>query len=194
MMTEPEYRIKSIQEHVEPESADTVAESVLRLGYPPGQEPVLQSQALAFHRYVRLHISDIDQSNLKNPRETLKDMEGGLIDQIVLLASMCVSRGISCRIFRTSNDSDSRYTLEVLVENDNDVESLAIDAENQYKLRESKRRDGWYWTPADPMICESTGDLDELVQRKFIEKKTEGDTKYYDWISTSNQYTIWTYP
>jgi hypothetical protein len=193
-MPEPEYRIKRIQEHVEPESAETVAESVLRLGYPPGQEPVLQSQALAFHRYVRLHISDIDQGKLKNPCETLEDTEGGLIDQIVLLASMCVSKGISCRIFRANNESDARYTLEVLVKNENDVEALAIDAEQQYRLRESNRRDGWYWTPADPVICKSTGDLDELEQRKFTEKKTKGNTKYYDWITTSNQYTIWTYP
>ena len=191
-MTSRQHCIKHIQKTVEPEAAEEAAKNVLRTGYSQGQEPALQSQALAFHRFIRFQIDDVEQATLKSPEITLRDGEGGLVDQIVLLASMCVSRGISCRVLRVSNTQEVRHTLEVLVRNETDVQAIGVDAEQHYPFRESRRRDQWYWTPADPRLCRRTGDLETLEEKELIEKKSDGDKKYYDWVEISDRYSIWT--
>lgn len=188
------FRMKQIQETVEPEAVEEAVEESLRPAYPEDKEPVLQSQALIFHRFIRFNIDDVEQETLKSPEITLRDREGGLVDQIVLLASMCVSKGISCRILRVSNTREVRHTLEVLVRNETDVQVIGVDAEQHYPFRESKRRDRWFWTPADPRICRRTGDLETLEEKELIEKKSDGDEKYYDWVEISDRYSIWTTP
>jgi len=175
-----QFRMKQIQETVKPEVAEKAAEEVLRPAYPQAKEPVLQSQALAFHRFIRFQIDDVEQETLKSPEITLRDGEGGVVDQIVLLASMYVSKGISCRVLRVTNEYQVRHTLEVLVQNETDVKAIGFNAEQHYPFRESRRRDGWYWTPADPRLCSRTGDLETLEKEELIEKKSKGNKKYYD--------------
>lgn len=182
--------IKDIQQAVDPEAVDNVCDNILSIAYPPGQDPSFSVQALAYHRFIRFQIEDIEQENLQSPETTMSQMQGGHLDQIILLASMCASKEISCQVLETYSSEDRRYTLEVLVDNESEVQEIGVDARTRYSLRESKEIEGRYWTPADPSICNRPGDLEPLEQRDLIQKKTENSTNLYEWNQYSDRYRL----
>lgn len=171
-----------VQEAVDPEVAEDPSIDHLSVG--EAEKKSLNVQALAIHKFVRSEIESVPQRHLQEPEATLEKGRGGPIDQVILLASICIGNQISNQIILVGG----RLTVEVLVENEADTQAVGVDAREQYCLRECSFESEMYWTPADPELCSRPGDLDELQEMNLIEKKSECKRNFYTWLSQRDQY------
>lgn len=187
-MIERRFTMEQVRDAVDPQPMETTAETLLKLHQKEHYEEFsLASKASVIHRFNRFQISDTPQKTLKGPVTTFKDRKGGSIDQIILLVSMYLNEGISCRILKASNNQESWYTLEVLVDEANTKEN-GVPASDSYELRESMDHEEMYWTPADPMLCNHPGDLETLEEKNLIEKQGREGRKFYSWKNLSDRY------
>lgn len=186
-MSYRQYWMKHIRETVEPKAVEDVCEDLLDGG---GDRLTKQSISILLHRYVRDNITQTDQNVLKSPEITIEDREGGHLDRIVLLTSMFQNSGLVARILKISNQRNTWYTSEVLVENESEIQSIGVDAEKDYRFRESTEKPGMFWRPADPELCSRAGKIEGLEDRDLIEKKSDGVRRYYDWVQISDRCAI----
>lgn len=144
-----------------------------------------QSISILLHWYVKQGIDDWDQGRLKGPEKTSRDSGGGQVDQVVLLANLLGAGDISYRILKVSNGHEEWHTLEVLVENESENQTVGVDAEKDYRFRQSSDHKEMYWRPCDPTHCRRAGRIDGLEEKDLIEKKKDGDRKHYEWKKIS---------
>ncbi|WP_276273655.1 hypothetical protein [Haloarcula litorea] len=158
--------------------------------YGHEEETTKQSIALVLHWYVKRAIDETEQRRLKGPGKTNRDQQGGHVDRVILLANLLGAGEIPYRILKVSNNQEQLYTLEALVENESEVQAVGVDAKQDYRFRESEKQSEMYWRPADPSHCRRAGRIEGLEEKNLIEKKTDGERRYYDWVEISDLCTV----
>lgn len=180
-MAKTAFSTEQLKQAVDTESVERICDTILDTADSTSDDLNKLSQAIVYHRFIRFQITDSAQGELKAPEATGSEKEGGRLDQIVLLASMLLSKGISCRILQVSNAKYTIHTLEVLVENESETQAVGVDAQQEYRFKESNRREGLYWTPADPQLCSRPGKLGDLEEEELITKKSDDGRRFYEW-------------
>ncbi|MFB1064797.1 hypothetical protein [Natrinema sp. H-ect4] len=189
-MAKTAFSTEQLKQAVDPEPVERVCDTILETADSTSDDLNKLSQAIVYHRFIRFQITDSAQGELKPPEVTATEQRGGRSDQVVLLASMLLSKGITCRILKASTFNKSVYTLEVLVDNESETQAVGVDAKQEYRFKESNQREGLYWTPADPQLCPRPGKLGDLKEEDLITKKSENGRRLYEWRNSEDSVTI----